>query len=840
MKKIPRAIGIDLGTTNSVMAILRAGEPSVVKNKINDSLTPSAVSTGRRGELLVGQYAKRRAYDPNTILSVKRFMGMSYDDKNVQKALDRVTYRVVKGPGGEVMLNFNNRAYTPTEISAMILLKLRQDAQDRLGEAVGRAVITVPAYFNDAQVAATRDAGRMAGFTVLSIIREPTAAALSFGLDRSVESDPGSESATVLVYDLGGGTFDISLMMMTKGVFYTVGIEGDKFLGGDDFDLEIMNRLYKIASGGGNLAEDAEARNILKLRAEEAKIELSSVMESFINVPAVAGVNIEDELGREEFNRMIASWIDQTIELSHKALAEAEIPLEEIDHVLLVGGSTLVPEVQDRLAKELGESRIRKTNDPMLAVAYGAALETGLIEEIQCSNPDCKDENGKPTRNPLAAEACQRCGTSLVGIEVVNCPVCFVPTEAHQPVCHKCRASLQAEIEGVSPPPSAEYWRCLECDFPRNPASAERCEMCNKTHDSGGIKCPHCGEINLPGTQECATCGKPIWTHIDTTPGDIGIELSDGSFSMMIPKGSNFDMGEPLKRDFKIPEANQQVLEVVVYQGSHGRVEENEYIGSLLLDLPPGLPKNTPVTIGLGLDKDGTTYVSAQLRDYPERKATARIERTRSSPEARRRQEELLQVANNLLQGREHTPEAAELLHERDNIEARGRPASKEELARLEAAVKAYEEKASVLAFVENVLADADLVLRLLSGYRQMMPNELLQLESLKDQLSKEIARNPAHARGKAEVLENFLQTNGILRVIAYMEAAQAMPNFSPSLKNRIASSLRDVRNAHTQDEADRALAMLLELWNEVAQVLIEGGKPPRPIKPGKLHDSRP
>src|SRR3972149_6753487 len=233
MSTIHRASGIDLGTTNSVMAMMRAGEPKVILNGLGSPLTPSAVSLGKRGGLLVGKPAKNRPQ--GTLLSVKRFMGLPFE--LVQDDRKHVSYEVSEGPGGEVRLHFNNRAYSPTDISAMILYRLRQDAQDRLGERVGRAVITVPAYFNDAQVAATREAGRMAGFTVMRIIREPTAAALAFGLDRGVEN---GDTASVLVYDLGGGTFDISIMMMVQGIFNVLGIEGDKHLGGDNFDYEIV------------------------------------------------------------------------------------------------------------------------------------------------------------------------------------------------------------------------------------------------------------------------------------------------------------------------------------------------------------------------------------------------------------------------------------------------------------------------------------------------------------------------------------------------------------------------------------------------------------------------
>jgi molecular chaperone DnaK (HSP70) len=840
MNKIPRAVGIDLGTTNSVMAILHGGEPKVVLNKLGKPLTPSAVSVGRRGELLVGKAAKDRVYDPNTIVSVKRLMGMAYDDKHVQETIHRVTYKVSKGAGGEAMLNFNNRTYTPTEISAIILHQLRLDVQDRLGEPVGRAVITVPAYFNDAQATATREAGRMAGFTVLSILREPTAAALSFGLDRSVENDPDADSAAIMVYDLGGGTFDISLMMMARGVFNNVGILGDKFLGGDDFDYEIMKYLFEIASPGGDLSKDDKAKRVLKDRSEEAKIELSSVKMTSINIAAVAGIDIEEDLEREKFDRMITPWVKHTIELTNKAMNEAEITLDEIDHILLVGGSTLVPYVQDTLAKEFGDRKIRKNVDPMLAVAFGAALETGLIQEIQCPNPECRDNHGKPFYNPLVAEACERCGSSLVGIDVVTCPVCYLPVDARLSNCPKCKSSLQEAIEVSGPAPSGEFWKCLKCEFPRNPVSADRCEMCDAKRDVGGVKCPHCGEINPPGAQRCTSCGKPTWEHFDGTPEDIGIEKVGGLYSIMIPKGSNFDMREPIQRDFAIPEANALALEVVVYQGPHERVEDNEYIGRLLLELPPGLPKNTPVTIGLGLDKDGTIYVSAQLRDYPDRKAFAHLVRTRANLDVRRR-DELINQARELVKGREHTPEAADLLRELDQIENRQQALSDEDLVRLEAASKAYEEKASGLRFVEEILADAEFVLKMLKNYRDLMENPYARLESLKNELSVAIARNPAQAQAKAEELDQYLTTEEwLLRVLAYMEAASTMPNISPSLRDRIAGSLRDLRNARTQDEVDGALTVVLEIWGEVRQALQSSGTQIQRIKPGDLRDSRP
>ncbi|MBO9405069.1 MAG: molecular chaperone DnaK, partial [Thermomicrobium sp.] len=375
-----RVIGIDLGTTNSVMAVIEGGEPVVIPNAEGERLTPSVVAITPTGERLVGRFAKRQAITnpENTIYSIKRFMGRRFDDPEVQRTIKLVPYQVRRAQNGGVEVKMGDRWYTPQEISAMILQKLKQDAEAYLGEKVDKAVITVPAYFDDSQRNATKDAGRIAGLEVLRIINEPTASALAYGLDKKGEEK-------VAVYDLGGGTYDISILDISEGVFQVLATNGDTHLGGDDFDQRIIDWLcdeFKRETGI-DLRQDRMALQRLKEAAEKAKIELSSVQQTEINLPfitadATGPKHLVKTLTRSKLEQLVADLVEKTIPPMEQALKDAGLSPRDVDEVVLVGGQTRMPLIQRKVQEFFGKEPHKGIN-PDEVVAIGAAIQAGVL-----------------------------------------------------------------------------------------------------------------------------------------------------------------------------------------------------------------------------------------------------------------------------------------------------------------------------------------------------------------------------------------------------------------------------------------------------------------------------
>jgi molecular chaperone DnaK len=374
-----KAIGIDLGTTNSVVSIMEAGEARVIVNSEGDRVTPSVVGFTKDGQRLVGQVARRQAITnpENTVYSIKRFMGRRYDE--VRGEIAMAPYRVQSGPGGEVRIKAGGKDYSPPEISAMVLAKLKQAAEDYLGEKVQDAVITVPAYFNDSQRQATKDAGTIAGLNVLRIINEPTAAALAYGLDKK-------EEETIAVYDFGGGTFDISVLEVGDGVIEVKSTNGDTHLGGDDLDKRIIDWMVKEfkKEQGIDLSADKMALQRLKEAAEKAKIELSSAVESDIHLPFITAdsagpKHLQMKLTRSQLEQLVDDLIQRTLEPCRQALRDAGLGPKDIDEVVLVGGSTRMPRVQ-QLVKELFQREPHKGVNPDEVVSIGAAIQAGVLQ----------------------------------------------------------------------------------------------------------------------------------------------------------------------------------------------------------------------------------------------------------------------------------------------------------------------------------------------------------------------------------------------------------------------------------------------------------------------------
>jgi len=376
-----KIIGIDLGTTNSCVAVMEGDSARIIENAEGMRTTPSIVAFTSDGERLVGQPAKRQAVTnpTNTIFAVKRLIGRRYDDPTVEKDKGLVPYKIVRASNGDAWVEAEGKSYSPSQISAFILQKMKETAEEKLGEKVNQAVITVPAYFNDAQRQATKDAGKIAGLEVLRIINEPTAAALAYGLDKKKQSK-------IAVYDLGGGTFDISILDIGDGVFEVKSTNGDTFLGGEDFDMRLVNYLADEfqREQGINLRNDNLALQRLKEAAEKAKIELSSTTQTEINLPFITAnasgpKHLVVKLTRAKFESLVEDLVQKTIEPCLNALKDAGLTAKEIDEVVLVGGMTRMPKIQETVQKIFGREPHKGVN-PDEVVAFGAAIQAGVLQ----------------------------------------------------------------------------------------------------------------------------------------------------------------------------------------------------------------------------------------------------------------------------------------------------------------------------------------------------------------------------------------------------------------------------------------------------------------------------
>ncbi len=375
-----KIIGIDLGTTNSCVAIMEGKEAKVIENAEGSRTTPSIVAFAEK-EMLVGSSAKRQAVTnpQNTLFAIKRLIGRTFDDPLTKKDMEVVPYKIVKAGNGDAWVEARGKEYSPSQVSAFILQKMKETAESYLGEKVTKAVITVPAYFNDAQRQATKDAGKIAGLEVLRIINEPTAAALSYGLDKN-------EGKTIAVYDLGGGTFDVSILEIGDGVFEVKSTNGDTFLGGEDFDMRILNFIadeFKKEQGV-DLRKDPLALQRIKEAAEKAKIELSSATETDINLPYVTAdasgpKHLNIKITRAKLEQLVEDLVDRTIEPCKQALADAGVKASEIDEVILVGGMTRMPKVQEKVKEFFGKEPHKGVN-PDEVVALGAAIQGGVLQ----------------------------------------------------------------------------------------------------------------------------------------------------------------------------------------------------------------------------------------------------------------------------------------------------------------------------------------------------------------------------------------------------------------------------------------------------------------------------
>ncbi len=375
-----KIIGIDLGTTNSAAAVMEGGEPTIIPSAEGDRLVPSVVAVNKNGERIVGRPARNQAVinPENTVNSIKRFMGRKYDSPECERAREMVSYEVKKAPNGDVRVVMGDKEYSPPEISAMILSKIKADAEEYLGEPVSKAVITVPAYFNDSQRNATKDAGKIAGLEVMRIINEPTASSLAYGLDKK-------QNEVIAVYDLGGGTFDISILDVGEGVFQVRSTSGDTFLGGDDFDERLINYLadeFKKEQGI-DLREQRQSLQRLKEAAEKAKIELSTTQQTEVNLPYITAdasgpKHLVMKVTRAKLEQLTDDLVEKTMGPVKQALEDADLKPEDIDEVVLVGGMTRMPAVQEKVSNFFGKTPHKGVN-PDEVVAVGAAIQAGVL-----------------------------------------------------------------------------------------------------------------------------------------------------------------------------------------------------------------------------------------------------------------------------------------------------------------------------------------------------------------------------------------------------------------------------------------------------------------------------
>jgi molecular chaperone DnaK len=377
-----KIIGIDLGTTNSAVAVIEGGEPSIIENVEGNRTTPSIVAIAKNGDRIVGQLAKRQSVTnpANTIFGIKRFIGHNFDESSVTKDQETVPYKLSKSDNGGVQIEMSGKQYRPEEISAMILQKLKNDAEQKLGVKIDAAVITVPAYFNDAQRQATKDAGKIAGLDVKRIINEPTAAALAYGFNKKKDEK-------IVVFDFGGGTFDVSVLEVGDDVVEVKSTDGDSHMGGKDIDQKIIRWILEEfkKENGTDISKDALALQRLYEAAEKAKLELSTATESEINIPFITSnqdgpVHLLLKLSRAKLEELSAEYIDRAIEITKRALDASPFKMSEIDEIIMVGGQTRMPKIQEEVKKLFGGKELNKTINPDEVVAIGAAIQAGILQ----------------------------------------------------------------------------------------------------------------------------------------------------------------------------------------------------------------------------------------------------------------------------------------------------------------------------------------------------------------------------------------------------------------------------------------------------------------------------
>lgn len=549
-----RLIGIDLGTTNSVMATVDIGGCRILQNRENEQQTRSVVGF-HKGDFLVGSPAMRRwPLAPNdTIISIKRLMGRAITDPEIEMIRKAALYNIGKpcdGTKDSVCVQLNGQEYSPVEISAKILSKLKNDAELVLGEEVTHTVITVPAYFSDKQRYATREAGLKAGLNVMKILDEPTAAAIAFGLDSREQ-----EAKTLLVFDLGGGTFDISVLMMAAGTFAPLNLEGDMWLGSDNFDQVIVDYVVRQIKKEYKIDPNQNPRFMatLKGEAQKAKETLSAARVADLIIPGILQdnsgnfIDVEMEITREEFEDMIKPLLERIITIVKKAIENADFVIEDIDYVLMAGNAASIPKVQETMEQLFGKEKVLRKVHPKHSVAIGAAMTAAIYNAVNC--PDCGHNND------LDSKECEKCGLSLVGIlEKKNCPTCGKENNKEAEKCEYCN-SFFIEIDSIK----------------------------------GGI-----------------------------APFYYGVQTAGDTFHIFINKNDQYETPEDERRfqTFYTRIHGQRTISIPVYGGENlKKASKNKKQGEAFAILPRDCPEGTAILIKLWLNKDGDFELIAQLDD---------------------------------------------------------------------------------------------------------------------------------------------------------------------------------------------------------------------------------
>ncbi|MFG2824121.1 Hsp70 family protein [Kitasatospora sp. NPDC048365] len=803
-----RTLGIDLGTTNSVAAWMRRGSAEVIRNRDGASATPSAVALDEGGGLLVGAAALgRRGAGGEVVWAVKRLMGRQFDDPEVQRAVRHLGaggYPVSGAPDGGVLVRLGGRDYTPVQISAMVLRRIKLDAEARSGERFDRAVITVPAYFHEPQIAATRDAGRLAGFHVARVLPEPTAAALAHGYTAGTEDAPA-----VLVYDLGGGTFDVSVLTLVTEFTDNLALGGDRLLGGEDFDHLLAEHLDgRIRADHGDYRPLPGDARLLRVQAERTKIRLSAETAAELLLPAfgASAVNVRTRVDRAAFERLIEPQVDATVREVLATLKSAALLPQDVDHVLLVGGSSSVPLVRERLAGVFGAAKLRTDVDPMLCVAQGAAVQAALLTALEC--PDCL------APSPLENADCRECGTSLVGRVTVDCRGCHVPADAALDACPVCGRTLpEAEDAGAGnagSPAGLPASACTGCGLPVL-AGSSHCPACGTAVQgpADGLRCAACGEVNPASASACRFCDEPfpVADPQNVTAHPLGLKLKDGRLSVLVEKGTPYPF-EPILHTYGLTAGAGDTLELAFYEGDFKTADRNSPFGTVHCGLPAGVSGTHRLTVSVELSADRLVVVRASLEG--EEFVVQQFRRSVVPPRIRTRAVEVRRdLAHYLASWHDNLYEAEIAYHEAvvaklDRV-VRGEGIDDS----LDTLLDEADRDRRRQQFVRNQSADAYLYRHHLGTLLPRDTDE--QLAALRDELRR--ARQVGdldRADPVAERIRELLAALGPdLRRVVYACAFAEEERIQPKLRRDIEAAKRELDSAHAAGDARRREAAL-------------------------------
>ena len=620
-------------------------------------------------------------------------------------------------------------------------------------------------------------------------------------------------------------------MMMASGLLTVMGTEGDNLLGGDDFDDMVSSFIMDDAQNqyGVNLSQERKALQSIRSKAEETKISLSSGMSAEITIPSLGkeAIDLEMELSRSKFESMIREKIDCTVDLTYKAIREAELKPEDIDYILLVGGSTAIPLVEKKLTSVFGSQRIRKDVNPMQCVALGAAVRTALETEIECLN--CHNQNS------IQNEICASCGHSLLGEDRISCPMCFMLSPITESSCWKCGSKLQEpSTTNLATQPKPRTETCPTCGKPFKPGTTI-CTICHpELIAEGGLKCNVCGNVNPPGVQECVKChvNMAVTRPTDITAKDLGIEIiDDGSMEVILEKGSVYPTDEPRGKDFYTADPGQRRLEIPIYEGPYPIAKQNELVGLVTMGLPEGLPNKTPVYISFGLDKDRTITVTVKLRHGSGQVKNARLQHGLMDPQNRERVEKIRQDLTHFMDRWDEEltdAERKDFLHTLDQLDQ----AVNEDISKLRIPIdellRQVDHKTSLATNTRGTDAFNSAIIRV--GGKYLSP-EFLELFT-------QIGRDFDQARSRADWAaaeqiiqradEAINQLSEPMMVVIHTRTMADQNKIPLSLQNRVYDMHHKMdKGIETTDKeaVNSAIEALFELWPEIRSELERSGQ---------------